>query len=172
LVDEGWLLRCVATGRSLMSIGMLITRLMLLSILMTSMLLLWLMTWPRSLACLVRYGGALLKRLVVFLRLHSLSYSYSYSYSRSGFRTFRRPVPKSETPIMGMIITFAGVVGIAIENVFWGRKRNLVRLSVHLRCCTRWTGYQYCTLPNDHSVKTSIKLLYIVLTVHDIPSQV
>jgi hypothetical protein len=83
-----------------MSVGMLITRLMLLSILMTSMLLLWLMTWPTY---LVRYGGAFLKWLVIFLQLHSLS----YSYSRSGFRAFRRPVPKSETPIMGMIITLA-----------------------------------------------------------------
>jgi hypothetical protein len=82
------LLRSVAMDRSLTSIGMLITRLVPLSILMSSMLLLWLMTWPRFLACLVRYGGALLKWLVVFLQLHI--------HSRSGTRAFRRHVTKSD----------------------------------------------------------------------------
>lgn len=66
-----------------MSIGMLIMRLIPLSIPMSPMLLLWLMTWP---TCLLPYGGALLERLVVFLQLHI--------HSRSGARAFRRPVTK------------------------------------------------------------------------------
>ena len=109
MLSMGWLLRSVAMGRSLVSIGMLITRLILLSILMSSMLLLWLMTWP---TCLLRYGGALLKWLVVFLQLHSLSHFHSRSGTRT--RTFRRPVMKSETPAAGMIIKSAVEIMIVI----------------------------------------------------------